>query len=140
MMTSPTSPSALAPTRVQRAIIWTALFATPLIWLLHLLVSVKLVSSACSGGISQHNALPWDEIENFVTIASALAFAICVALVITAGRALRQIISLVPRRGDSIRFVAWCSVSSAAAFTFGIAFSATVLLVMPLDRLCAPFR
>ncbi|MFP6562452.1 hypothetical protein WJ542_29745 [Paraburkholderia sp. B3] len=139
-MSLPASPSPRDPTRLQRAIIWTALFAAPLIWLLHLLVSIKLVSTACSGGITQHNALPWDELERFVTIASVLAFGACLALVVAAGRALRQIVSLAPRRGDAIRFVAWCSVASAAAFTFGLAFSGTVLLVLPLDRLCAPFR
>lgn len=139
-MSSPTPPAPEGPTRLQRAIVWTALFGVPLIWVLHLLTSVMLVSSSCSGGISQHNALPWGEIERLVTIASALAFVICLALAIAAGRAWRRIVSLAPRRGDAIRFVAWCSVTTAAAFTFGLAFTASVLLVMPIDRLCAPFQ
>lgn len=139
-MTSPAPPAPRSPTRLQRVIVWSALFGVPIIWLLHLLASVTLVSSACSGGISQHGALPWGEIERLVTIASALAFLVCLALTIAAGRAWRQIVSLAPRRGDTIRFVAWCSVTTATAFTFGLAFIASVLLVLPLDRLCAPFQ
>jgi hypothetical protein len=139
-MSSPIAPAPDAPTRSQRVIIWTALFGVPLIWILHLLASITLVSSACSEGITQHNALPWAEIERLVTIVSALAFVACLALVIAAGRAWRQIVSLVPRRGDAIRFVAWCSVTTAAAFTFGLTFTVSVLLVLPIDRLCTPFR
>lgn len=135
---TPTRPH--GATRVQRAIVWTALFAVPLVWVLHLLLCVTLVSSACSQGVVQHNALPWADVERLVTLASGAAFVFCLALAVASGRAWRQIVSLEPRQHDELRFVAWCSVASASAFTLGLAFTASVLIVLPLDRLCEPFR
>lgn len=139
-MSSPAPPAARGPTRLQRVIVWTALFAVPLVWVLYLFVSVKLVAAVCSGGISQRNALSWGATEWVVTAASGLGFVVCLSLTLAAGRAWRQIISLVPKRGDAIRFVAWCSVTMAAAFTFALVFTASVLLVLPIDRLCTPFQ
>jgi hypothetical protein len=140
-MIAPVSP--LAPnrvTRLQRATIWTALFAVPLIWVLYVLACVTLVSMACSGGVLQTNALTWDSIERLVALASALAFAFSLAFAVLTGRVWNKVVSLAPDRRDAIRFVAWCSAVSAVAFTLGLAFTTIMLVAVPIDRLCAPFQ
>jgi hypothetical protein len=140
-MTTPVHP--LAPnrvTRLQRTTIWAALFVVPLIWVLHVLVCTTLVSAACTSGVIQRNTPPWDVTERMVTLSSALAFVPSLAFAIATGRAWLRIMSLAPDRRDAIRFVAWCSVVSSGLFTLALAFTASVLLALPLDRLCAPFQ
>ncbi|WP_322013854.1 hypothetical protein [Paraburkholderia sp. J12] len=140
MNASASPPAGLSDTRRQRLIVWITLFAAPLVWVVYMLLCVNLVSTACAGGIAQHHALKWDTVERLVTLASVIAFAICLALAVATGRAWRQIVSLAPAKRDSIRFVAWCSVTAAVAFTLGLAFTTSVLVAMPIDRLCGPFR
>ncbi|WP_156966858.1 hypothetical protein [Paraburkholderia ferrariae] len=140
-MKAPTSPPAgLSDTRRQRVIVWVTLFAAPLIWVSYMLLCVNLVSTACAGGIAQHHALKWETVERLVTVASVVAFVVCLALAVATGRAWRQIVSLAPAKRDPIRFVAWCSVTAAVAFTAGLAFTTSVLVAMPIDRLCGPFQ
>jgi heme/copper-type cytochrome/quinol oxidase subunit 2 len=140
-MNVPASPPAgLSGTRRQRVIVWVTLFAAPVIWVAYMLLCVNLVSTACAGGIAQHHAPKWETVERIVTAASVAAFVVCLALAVATGRAWRQIVSLVPARRDPIRFVVWCSVTAAVAFTVGLAFTTSVLVAMPIDRLCGPFR
>ncbi len=126
--------------RMQSATAWTALFAVPLIWMLHLVVCLELVSTACAGGVTQSGELPWDEVERFIAFASALAFAVCLALAIATGRAWRRIASQVGSKTHSACFVAWCSATAAVAFTGALALTSCVLIAAPFDSICAPFQ
>ncbi|WP_413183678.1 hypothetical protein [Paraburkholderia sacchari] len=125
---------------MQSATAWTALFAVPLIWMLHLVVCLELVSTACAGAVTQSGELPWDEVERFIAFASALAFAACLALAIATGRAWRRIASQLSSKTNSACFVAWCSTTAAVVFTGAVAFTACVLIAAPFDAICAPFQ
>jgi hypothetical protein len=128
------------PTRMQNGIVWITLFAVPLIWVLHLLLCITLVSSACSGGVAQRDEIRWDDAENLIAFASAAAVMVCLVLAIATGRAWRRINWRAHGRPDATCFIAWCSALTAVVFTGVLAFTACVLIAAPFDRLCAPFQ
>ncbi|MFX1675797.1 hypothetical protein PWR63_26680 [Paraburkholderia sp. A2WS-5] len=140
MMETAHSPYSRHALRIQSATAWTALFAVPLIWMVHLVVCLELLSTACAGGVTQSGELPWDEVEHFIDFVSAVAFAVCLALAIATGRAWRRLASQANSKSQSACFVAWCSATAAVVFTGALAFTACVLIAAPFDSLCAPFQ
>ncbi|WP_321816934.1 MULTISPECIES: hypothetical protein [unclassified Paraburkholderia] len=122
-----------------RTAIWLGLAGVPGIWLAHLALCVTLISNACDD--FQHSgALPWPLVERIVAGASAVSMIAAVIIAIAASRAWRMIASQVPGKRNPARFIAWCGATAAVAFTVGLAFSSCLLIVVPIDRLCATFH
>lgn len=122
-----------------RTAIWLGLAGVPLIWLLHLALCVTLVSNACND-FSINGELSWPQVERIVAGASLIAFVAAVVMAVSAARAWRIIATQVSGKRDPARFIAWCGATAGVAFTVGLAFSSCLLIVVPIDRLCATFH
>ncbi len=122
-----------------RTAIWLGLAGVPLIWLLHLALCVTLVSNACND-FERNGALTWPQVERIVDGASLVAMVACAVMAVAAARAWRIIATQVQGKRDPARFIAWCGATAAVAFTVGLAFSSCLLIVVPIDRLCATFH
>jgi hypothetical protein len=122
-----------------RTVIWLGLAGVPLIWLLHLALCVTLISNACND-FDHGGALTWPQVERIVVGASLIAMVASSVIAVAAGRAWRIIATQVPGKRDPARFIAWCGATAAVAFTVGLAFSSCLLIVVPIDRLCATFH
>lgn len=125
-----------APTRSQHAAAWYGLLGVPLVWMGHVLLCMSLVATACVGGVAQRNALPWGVVHGLLALASATAFVLALAGVIAARRALRDSLAMAAPQRDTFRFVAWCGEAVSIAFTIGLVFTISVLVALPLQRLC----
>lgn len=122
-----------------RTAIWLGLAGVPLIWLLHLALCVTLISNACDD-FQRSGTLTWPQVERIVAGASLIALVVSAVIAVAAGRAWRVIATRLPGKRDPDRFIAWCGATAAVAFTVGLAFSSCVLIVVPIDRLCATFH
>jgi hypothetical protein len=122
-----------------RTPIWLGLAGVPLIWLLHLALCVTLISNACDD-FQRNGTLSWPAVERIVVGASVIALVASAVIAVAAGRAWRIIATQVPGKRDPARFIAWCGATAAVAFTVGLAFSSCLLIVVPIDRLCATFH
>ncbi|WP_322047284.1 hypothetical protein [Paraburkholderia sp. J67] len=122
-----------------RTAIWLGLAGVPLIWLLHLALCVTLISNACED-FQRSGALQWPQVERIVDGASLVALVASAVIAVAAGRAWRLIASQVQGKRNPARFIAWCGATAAVAFTVGLAFSSCLLIVVPIDRLCATFH
>lgn len=130
----------VSPTRIQHAAAWYGLLGVPLVWMAHVLLCMSLVATACVGGVTQHNALPWSIVHWLLALASVAAFVLAVAGVIAARRALRDSLALRAPQRDTFGFVAWCGEAVSIAFTVGLVFTISVLVALPLQRLCESLR
>ena len=139
-MTTAHAPLHHGPSRMQGLTVWATLFAVPLIWVLHLLLCLTLVSDACAGGVAQSDELQWNDAVHLIAAASAGAFTVCAALAIAAGRTWRRLAWRADKESNFACFVAWCSTLSAIVFTGALAFLACLLIAAPFDRLCGPFQ
>ncbi len=124
-----------APTRLHLAA-WYGLLGVPFVWMGHVLLCMSLVATACVGGIAQRNALPWSIVHWLLALASVAAFALALAGVIAARRALRGSLALRGPQRNTLHFVAWCGEAISIAFTIGLVFTISVLVVLPLQHLC----
>lgn len=122
-----------------RTAIWLGLAGVPLIWLLHLALCVTLISNGCDD-FQRNGTLTWPQVERIVDGASLVALVAAIVIAVRAGRAWRLIATQVPGKRDPARFIAWCGATAAVAFTVGLAFSSCLLIVVPIDRLCATFH
>lgn len=140
MKTAPASGSALGPTRAQHAAVWFGLLGVPLVWAAHVLICTGLVAIACAGGVAQRNALSWSAAHWLLALASAAACALALTGVMAARRAWRETATLGPRRRETFHFVAWCGLAVSIAFTLGLVFTMSVLVALPLQRICESLR
>ncbi|POR46703.1 hypothetical protein B0G62_12219 [Paraburkholderia eburnea] len=122
-----------------RTAIWLGLAGVPLIWLLHLALCVTLISNGCDD-FQRNGTLTWPQVERIVDGASLVALVAAIVIAVRTGRAWRLIATQVPGKRDPARFIAWCGATAAVAFTVGLAFSSCLLIVVPIDRLCATFH
>ncbi|MEK6383177.1 MAG: hypothetical protein V4797_01125 [Paraburkholderia tropica] len=129
-----------APTRAQHAAAWFGLVGVPLIWMTHVLLCTGLVATACAGGVVQRNALPWPLVHWALAFASLFAVALALAGVLAARRAWRDSAAFVAPQRETFRFVAWCGSAVSIAFAIGLAFTISVLLLLPLQPLCESLR
>ncbi|HEY1611327.1 MAG TPA: hypothetical protein VGG24_18845 [Paraburkholderia sp.] len=131
------------PPLAQRLHAWTGILVVPVIWVLHLLVSVTLVGAACAGGVQQRNALSWPVVETLLRASSALGFIVALACTVLAWRAWRraaQAGGAAPDDYGKHRFLALCGAMTSAGFTIAFVFTASVLIAAAPAQLCEPFR
>jgi len=149
---SPSTPP--RPPLAQRLSAWAGIVGVPLIWSLHLLVSVTLIGTACAGGVVQRNALPWPSVETTVRAISALAFVVALLCTVFAWRAWRcaahaahtyaqaekELSEGEPGDHGKHRFLTLCGAMVSAGFTIGLVFTASVMIAASPEQLCEPFR
>jgi len=136
----PSSAPPVSPTRGQHIAAWYGLIGVPLVWIAHVLLCMGLVAITCPGGVTQRNAIPWSVVQILLAIASAAALALALAGVLATQRAWRESAALSGGRRETFRFVAWCGAAISVAFTLGLAFTISVLVTLPLQRLCEALR
>jgi len=139
-MESATTPARRAPGLLWFAAVWSGLVGVPLLWIGHILLCAFLVGTACVGGPGQRNALPWGVVRWLLVGASALAVLLAIAGVVATRRAWRRAAALRAPKRDTMRFVALCGMTVSTAFALAFAFTLSVLLMLPLQRLCETFR
>ena len=137
---APRSAPHASPTRGQHIAAWYGLVGVPLVWIAHVLLCMSLVAIACPGGVTQRNALPWGVVQILLAVTSAAALALALAGVLATLRAWRESGALAGGRRETFRFVAWCGAAVSVAFTLGLAFTISVLVTLPLQRLCEALR
>ncbi len=128
------------PRRAQRFAVWFGVFGVPVVWLAHLVLSLTLVRLICASGVEQRDTPSWGTAQLTIEIASALAFPLAAGGAWAAWRVWKKTDSLASVRRGTWRFVSWCSVAVSGAFALALTFSICVLIAVPFDRLCGPFR
>jgi len=151
---SASAPSSSRPPLAQRVFAWAGILFVPALWMIHLLLSVLLIATACAGGPAQRNALPWPLVEAVVRIGSAFAFALALACTVFAWRAWHAAVNAAHAHAQSDtragaaeaidhgkhRFLALCGAMTSAGFTAGLVFTASVLIAASPSQLCEPFQ
>ncbi|WP_434663208.1 hypothetical protein P5W99_23415 [Paraburkholderia sp. A3BS-1L] len=140
MMESAAASGRAAPARLLHVAAWYGLLGVPFVWMGHVLVCMSLVATACVGGVTQHNALPWSIVHGLLALASFAAFVLALAGVIGARRARRSALALRGPQRNTLHFVAWCGEAVSIAFTIGLVFTISVLVALPLQHLCESWR
>ncbi|SDB89991.1 hypothetical protein SAMN05421548_1022 [Paraburkholderia lycopersici] len=133
-------PARIAPTLRQHVAVWYGLLGVPAVWAGHVLFCQALAATACAGGVPQRNVEPWHVVHWTLAFVSAAAFALALAGALLAWRAWRESAALDYPQRDTFRFLAWSSAAVAVAFTIGLVFTISVLLALPLERLCEALK